>query len=391
VTGPHRVGIIADPQVRVAPASLEDSPQWTGSVRHYSAVLGHVRTAAEEFRERQVEWVMQMGDLLDNANARVEPPCSREALAAVEAELIRSHCKGLERVHHVIGNNDIQCFSRRDWTAYEWARRARHAVGEDIPEVGAYTHYYHFKPFQDLRWRFVVLDSFVVSVVPNAENEEEEAKSLLRAVGTGSVGCASIPPDSSSDMYRSSMFGEAYNALAPDDVRRRFTWGNGGFGKVQLAWLRAVLDDVKARGDERVMLFAHNPVHPSVVNDPDGLAYDYDECLKVVADYQDFVVACVAGHDHIGGYTYDKSTHVHHLTVPSPLEASAGTGSRFLIMEFDDEMVWIQGSATVVENPISRAFPAADGLGAERKRQAQLTHRYVDFSNHWGVTWLAKA
>lgn len=174
----------------------------------------------------------------------------------------------------------------------------------------------------------------------------------------------------------------------------RFTWGNGGFGDAQLQWLREVLGECAETG-EQVLLFGHNPVHPRVVNDPDGLAYDYEAMLQIINDFQNCVVGYVAGHDHLGGYTYDEESRVHHLTVPSPLEAQPGTGSRFIVMDLNSEQLVLHGSAAVVENPVPRAFVSTSGAcedkeGAQRLRTAQLQHRYVNFATHWGVVWSAK-
>lgn len=394
----RKIGIFADPQVRVAPARLVDEPQWSGSTRYYSAVFGHVQTAVREFRRHQVSWVLQLGDLVDNANSKEDPPCSQDALLAIEEELKFCHEDGLDRVHHLVGNNDIQNFSRHDWSTYEWARRARRTVAKDLEEEGAYTHYYDFKPFEDLQWRCVLLDSFVVSIMPKASNNEGEAKAMLSSP-EGSVGCVDLAADAPTDEYRKSLSGERYNELAVDDPRRRFTQSSGGFGIDQLKWLRSVLDAAKERR-ELVILFGHTPIHPKVANDLDALAYDYDKLLGLLKEYQAHIVAYIAGHDHIGGYTHDEGTNIHHLTLASPLEAEMGTGSRFLVLDFNKDRVLLKGAMSVPENPIPRAFvstasqlPKGHGEDLDGKRrmlEAQTRNRYINFATHWGVVWPAK-
>mmetsp|Transcript_62308 Transcript_62308/g.202032 ORF Transcript_62308/g.202032 Transcript_62308/m.202032 type:complete len:180 (+) Transcript_62308:1178-1717(+) len=101
---------------------------------------------------------------------------------------------------------------------------------------------------------------------------------------------------------------------------------------------------------EQVIVFGHNPLHPSVVNGLDALAWDYQEVLEVI-DGAGCVLAYIAGHDHSGGYSRDPATGIHHLTVPSALEAPPGTGSRYLVMELFENSARLWGEGGVLMDP----------------------------------------
>ncbi|CAO2211794.1 unnamed protein product [Urochloa humidicola] len=94
----------------------------------------------------------------------------------------------------------------------------------------------------------------------------------------------------------------------------------------QLRWLDGVLRGAARRG-EKAMVCTHLPVHPRASSHT-GLMWNYEEVLEVVRRRRHggscVVVACLAGHDHGGGYAVDDHG-VHHRTLEAALECPPGT------------------------------------------------------------------
>ena len=100
------VGLIADPQY----ADIDDA--WMtdhGTVRRYRSVLPLVVRAVDRFNADGVTVVVQLGDIVDGANAKKVPPESATALSIVLTAFNKLVC-GEANVHHLVGNNERRNF-----------------------------------------------------------------------------------------------------------------------------------------------------------------------------------------------------------------------------------------------------------------------------------------
>ncbi|XP_061912471.1 manganese-dependent ADP-ribose/CDP-alcohol diphosphatase isoform X2 [Entelurus aequoreus] len=96
----------------------------------------------------------------------------------------------------------------------------------------------------------------------------------------------------------------------------------------------------------------HLPVHPrSTV--PSCLAWNFDELLSIIQCHSS-VVCFIAGHDHDGGYYWDKSIGVHHLTLEAIIETPPGSNAFGTISVYEDRMV-LKGNGRIPD--IDLVFP----------------------------------
>ncbi|KAL9273222.1 Serine/threonine-protein kinase AFC2-like protein [Drosera capensis] len=140
--------------------------------------------------------------------------------------------------------------------------------------------------------RFVVLDAYAVSAIgwPRDHPNVMKAMTFLEVEN----------PDADKN---------SPNGLVGLD--RRFLLFNGGVGREQLDWLDTVLQDA-SNSEQKVIICCHIPLDPGASSD-DALLWNYDEVMDVIHRYK-CVKACLAGHDHKGGYSVD-SYGVHHRVV----------------------------------------------------------------------------
>eukprot|EP00658_Telonema_sp_P-2_P076840 TRINITY_DN6812_c0_g2_i3.p2 TRINITY_DN6812_c0_g2~~TRINITY_DN6812_c0_g2_i3.p2 ORF type:complete len:242 (+),score=46.60 TRINITY_DN6812_c0_g2_i3:313-1038(+) len=189
-------------------------------------------------------------------------------------------------------------------------------------------------------WRVIVLDSFAFSVMsqPGAEHKAEAAREWLDAADAPSL--ESWPPQ-----------------REVGDLARRWSDGGGAFGEKQLRWLETQLEECALRS-EKVVLVGHEPVHPRVVNDYNGLAWDFDQVLATIQRHSAVIWVYLAGHDHEGGMVTDDAQRVLHLTVPAPLQALPGT-NRWLAIRFFGDRIEFIGEGKVRVAPGDSLIPGS--------------------------------
>eukprot|EP00535_Pseudo-nitzschia_heimii_P009262 CAMPEP_0197176624 /NCGR_PEP_ID=MMETSP1423-20130617/2480_1 /TAXON_ID=476441 /ORGANISM="Pseudo-nitzschia heimii, Strain UNC1101" /LENGTH=467 /DNA_ID=CAMNT_0042626023 /DNA_START=247 /DNA_END=1650 /DNA_ORIENTATION=- len=105
-----------------------------------------------------------------------------------------------------------------------------------------------------------------------------------------------------------------------EGVGRRFVAFGGGVGDDQLVWLRSELEAARAVPGQKVVVLSHQPIHPESCN-PVCLVWNYDEVLEVLREFSDVVVASLAGHAHKGGYALDAASGIHFRVVEAVLES----------------------------------------------------------------------
>lgn len=94
------------------------------------------------------------------------------------------------------------------------------------------------------------------------------------------------------------------------------------------------------------MLLTHVPLCPGSCKDV-CLVWNYAEVLAVLARHA-CVVAVLAGHDHDGGYARDAAG-VHHLTFPSPLNATEECREAHARIDFYADRMEVYGAGGVAQ------------------------------------------
>ncbi|KAL8057292.1 hypothetical protein ABFX02_04G175200 [Erythranthe guttata] len=116
---------------------------------------------------------------------------------------------------------------------------------------------------------------------------------------------------------------------------RRFLMFNGAVGKEQIEWLDRVLEDA-TKLDQKVVIGCHLLLDADASSN-EALLWNYNEVMDVVHRYS-CVKACLAGHDHKGGYSVD-SHGVHHQILEAALECPPGTDAFGCIDVFHDRLL----------------------------------------------------
>ena len=310
------LGLIADPQL----ADLDPTEMVChGTVRRYRGVLPLVKVAVDAFNTSNVDAVVQLGDLIDGGNVKLQQ--TGAALNTMLNEFARCNC-GRENIHHVVGNNELRNFSRTELeSADAWIGR-RSTQSSRL--------YYSF--LASTGWRVIILNTFAVSVL-NVKDGDEGAEQLVKRTLCAYEGFRNLSPGDDLSKFI-ALFPPWPNPMPSHNPLRRVAANNGACGDEQRAWLQQELRTAAASG-EHVIVCGHNPVLPAVCNDLDSLAWDYDAVLELLrsTDGRACVRAYFAGHDHRGGYARDGDgdSGTHHVTMPAPLEAEDSTGSRFAV------------------------------------------------------------
>jgi len=213
------------------------------------------------------------------------------------------------KVYHLIGNHDL----------YNFNREALHSLlkTQPINNVG----YYDFSPHPG--WKIVILDSFDFCIIQ--PETREAALAYLKQFN---------PNDCES---RKADWGKGLSG-----VNLRFLPYNGALSTAQLQWLNQTLEKATAL-KEKVIILGHVPICPGSCT-PTTLLWNYDEVLKIIHSYR-CVVACLAGHDHQGGYMRDDHG-IHHKSFEAPLETPIGMDAYGVVHVYQNKLV-LQGSGVV--------------------------------------------
>ena len=227
-----RFGLIAD---------IQYADKDTAGQRYYRAAMQKLTDCVDQLNERELDFVIQVGDLIDGGKKAV---ADFDDILAVYNELNA-------RKYHVLGNHDFAGISRK-------------AV---LDKMEIDRGYYDFTVSN---WRFVVLDTMDLAV------------------------SGGWPEDS--DQYRQSteMLKKLQQAGAPNAV----DW-NGGISNEQMVWLDHVLADADSN-DQNAIVFGHHPLQPA--GDP-HIAWNAGQIVKIIESH-DCVAAYMNGHNHAGKYTY---------------------------------------------------------------------------------------
>lgn len=176
-------GIIADIQY----ADLEDGYDFLGyRRRYYKHSICHLQSAIEHWngKEAQLEFVLQLGDIIDGFNAQ-------HKMSEIALDRIMTEFKKLRvPVHHVWGNHELYNFNRdylteselntkylqdQTWISNSARDQSCHA------DAAAESYYaYHFCP--KAKFRFILLDCYDLSILgrDTSTNKYQDSLRLLR-------------------------------------------------------------------------------------------------------------------------------------------------------------------------------------------------------------------
>nr|XP_060620521.1 manganese-dependent ADP-ribose/CDP-alcohol diphosphatase [Anolis sagrei ordinatus] len=306
-------GVIADIQY----ADLEDGYDFLGiQKRYYRHSLCHLQKAIEEWNGRQIQFALQLGDIIDGFNAQHK--MSKRALKTVMKEFQKLKAP----VHHIWGNHELYNFSR-DYlvqsalnTKYlEDKTLLSHLVTHQSPTEDAASEFcyaYQFCPMS--KFRFVLLDAYDLSTLGRGTSSKKYQESLRLL----------------------QQKNKNKNLNSPLDLDEcQFVQFNGGFSQDQLHWLDEILTYAD-KNQERVVIMGHIPIHPHATSRV-CLAWNYKEALSTIHSHHS-VICFLAGHLHDDVYYLD-SHGVHHLTLTGIIATPPESNAFGTIYVYHDRMV----------------------------------------------------
>lgn len=169
--------------------------------RYYRFSLGKLSDCSQNFNERKLTFVIQLGDLIDRHFAGFD-------------KVLPIYQKLHMPYYHVLGNHDFSV-----------EKNEKEKVPDKLGlKKGYYDFVYNF-------WRFVVLDGNDLSLYAQPEDSMKYKEAAV--------------------MYQELKNNAASNA---------HSW-NGGVGALQIQWLEKTIDNAQQAG-EKVIIFGHFPVFP---------------------------------------------------------------------------------------------------------------------------------
>jgi len=295
----HRIGIIADVQY----ADIDDGWNYNKTnKRYYRNALDHLKLAIGHWQQQGVSRVLQLGDFIDglsDKNGKRDHDFAelRKAVASFDIPW-----------HHCIGNHDLYNFPESEMAVWQ---------SQDAKlEKALSKNYYSFS--LDESFFVIMLYAYEFAVIGKDPGDPviEEAKKLL---------CKNNPNSVMTD------------PTGLEGTNRRWVSFNGSFGSEQLRWLESELIGAQARG-QRVLIATHVPFHPNALIDAITLAWDFEDALRVVNDYNDVVFAVLSGHEHDGGMYFDEESNIVHLTMKAVLETEPSQSAFGILDLFHDHM-----------------------------------------------------
>ena len=288
-----KFGVIADIQY----CDIDDAENFSGTeFRRYRSSLEGAKKAVERFREEKVDFVAQLGDLIDGQNSgRYGAGLGRGRTAETALRRVLAVLNEAGPVYHAIGNHEWMCFSPEDFR-------------KEVPEEKNF--YYRIPSAGNNNVQFLVLNSYEISMeLPENSEGWRRAAEMLQKENPKVVGAKAGTVDFFKDLEGSQL---------------RFVPFNGAYGEKQLTWLRRHFEEAR-KEQITTVIFAHTPLHPKAASWR-NVNYDAPEVLDLIEEFKDVVLAVFAGHSHRGGYYFDPKSQVHHTTVQATLTHESSFG-----------------------------------------------------------------
>lgn len=272
-----RFGLVADVQY----ADADDALSFHGAPRYYRESVGALKRALSGLSAEGVSFVLNLGDSVDGKQREAPEAGFDAVLGCFEGLPFPSY--------HLIGNHELYNLPRPELNK-------RLGIAPAGPYGGSY---YSFVPHPSLR--VVCLDSYDLSLLDKAQGPDHPLRIRADEVMAAN-------PNTNKHMPAGLV-----------GVQRRFVEFGGGVSDCQLAWLAGELAAAKAEG-QRVIVAGHVPFCPGSCPNT-CLLWNYDVVLDLL-EGSGVVVATLAGHAHMNGYTLRGG--IHHVVMPSILETPPG-------------------------------------------------------------------
>ena len=338
----HRIGLIADVQY----ADIDDV--WNFMKTHkrkYRSTLTCLQNAVDWWLTMpDVNLVLDLGDAIDgfrNADRTMGLHAIRKVMEQWER---LEHSNINVSVPHLIGNHELYKFTREELmkgvenTSFSCICPERLTSHSDRKN----SFYYSFKVAPISRWRVVVLDPYAESVMGNGGGRVGIELTLENG-GLDPQFTEICQRNNPNDILKASNF---FAGLSGD--ASRWCPFNGGIGQEQLAWLDSVLAAAE-KDEERVLIASHVILHPMATpgHNCHTLLWDYEAVLGILEKHRS-VKLVFCGHAHHEGYFHCERTGIHHISLPSPLEAPEDVvETTFGLLELSDDEARLVGKGWV--------------------------------------------
>ena len=345
-----RAGIIADTQYFRNPTADKPVPggdmgymqdgaskkvvMGVPKTRYYRHGLCVLEQAVENWIAADVSLCIHLGDILDKQAKQSKPDCLDDSLSDILEQ--RNKLPDVPW-YFALGNNDFQCFSRKDLHEIFVKQKVEPTKNKTTDDL---ILYHEFSPFTG--FRFLFLDPYDISDVRGAPcgsysspSSQMSPEQYLRGGAADDVSLAQMVFDKNGQTgYVKANVDGSINASVVDTPNSdmKYKRYNGAIGKTQLDWLMEVLNKADQDG-EKCFLFSHLAVHPDCCR-PDALVWNDTEILQLLGKYT-CVQAVFSGHDHDGGFVRDPVTGIYHVIPSAPIECDKINNTvSFGVLEF---------------------------------------------------------
>lgn len=275
-------GIITDSQY----ADIDDC-QVYGRTRYYRSSLNQVKKAISDWSKKKshFKFVLQLGDIIEGFRG------NKLNRVLHLNEILNEFSKLNKPVYHCWGNHEMYAF-KLDYLAQSELNTAR-VLNQNLESN------YYFLDITD-KLRLICLNQYEISLYENDPVKLNEIKTQTDEI-------TKIRETISKDLNEINFL-------------NRFKAYNGAISKTQYDWLGDQLNECKLN-NKKVILCGHIPLVVEA-SSYDGICWNAVEILNLIGSFKSVVVLYLAGHQHSGGYYYDKDLNLHHLTVNAILETS---------------------------------------------------------------------
>eukprot|EP00398_MALV-I-01_sp_L67-1_P000671 gene671-80_t len=315
-------GLIGDVQY----ADVDDGFDFSGVQRRYfRGTLDCLKRAVEIWRKENVDFVVQVGDIIDGRNNKFQGKVIGESQKALDRVLEAFNALPVPR-YDMAGNHEFYNFTRKELVA----QKENNELFSFMPKMDGDGFYYLLDVNNgDSDWRIIVLDPYQVSTEGFEEGDKraKAAKDILKEHNPQCFAQADVK------CCRSVAYVSFGGATAANGIAQRLQEGtdwfkgvpdeklhyvafNGALGDEQMQWFKDTL--AKSREDKKsVIVMSHIPVLKGSCS-VKTVTFDHKEIQQVLADFKDIVKIFIAGHDHDGGFKTDDAG-IPHATMYSPM------------------------------------------------------------------------
>ncbi|CAF3687807.1 unnamed protein product [Adineta steineri] len=250
-----------------------------------------------------IAFLLQLGDLIDGL-------CSTDKTSEYDLNLILKQFRNISPIYHIWGNHELYNFTRNELLNGP-------LCSFDTKDIEP-AHYGTIQVCSNLK--IIAIDTYELSLLGIEKTSEmyNQAMNFLRK------------------------YNQNENVNDPsglDGYQQRFIQLNGGLTQKQLCWLQEQLTKAESL-NEKVIIIGHIPIHPNA-GDELALLWNYGDVLNILWEFNNTVLAYIAGHSHEGAYFYDEKK-IHHLTLQAIVECEPDTNA-FATIHVYKEYLIIQG------------------------------------------------